>query len=103
MTRLQFMHFALIVSAFVLSAVLIGRLAPPAQADQVLSREHLTVVTARTSTQDESIFVIDNISGRLIIYRPRIDRKKLEVVAGYRLSDIFKNAGAKGGRGRGRR
>ena len=94
MTNSQYIQFALIACAFVLTIAVVSKLAPPAAADQVLTRDQLTVLTAQTSANDESLFIIDTISGKMVIYRPRVDRKKLEAVEGIEMRKLFDEGGS---------
>lgn len=101
MNRIQTACFCLIASAFVLSAILIVRIdekAAPnaAHADgQVISQPAFTMMTARTrggggnDVGDESLFILDNNAGVLVVYTPNIGRKQLEPIAGIRMKDIF--------------
>lgn len=97
--------YALIASAFVLAgllAVSLGRMEPTADAELVIARDNFTLMTAQTRSGVESLFVLDNQSGRLYIYD--LDRNR-ELIPGAvtELGPAFDrmNAGAPGGGGRG--
>lgn len=98
MKPIQTACFCLIASAFVLSAILIVRVdeqAAPnaAHADQVISQPAFTMMTARTrGSQDdgeESLFILDNNAGVLVVYAPNVGRKQIEPIAGIKMTDIF--------------
>ena len=100
MNRIQTACFCLIASAFVLSAILLVRIdqkAAPnaAQADQVIAQPAFTMMTARTrgggdgDVGEESLFILDNNAGVMVVYAPNVSRKQLEPIAGIRMSEIF--------------
>lgn len=105
MNRTHTACFALIASAFVLAAILIlqiDRKGQPntAQADgQVISQPAFTMMTARTRGQqgngDESLFILDNNTGVLIVYNPTIagGRKGLNPVTAIKMTDVFGGGG----------
>ena len=107
MNRTQTACFALIGSAFVLAAILIVQVdrksqSNTAQADgQVIAQPAFTMMTARTrggagQGGDESLFVLDNNSGVLIVYNPNIGRKQLQPVTAIRMTDVFGGGGGGG-------
>lgn len=98
MNRIQTACFCLLASAFVLSAILVVRIdqqAAPnaAHADQVIAMPAFTMMTARTRGNqgggEESLFVLDNNAGVLVVYAPNVGRKQIEPIQGIRMSDIF--------------
>ena len=99
MNRIQTACFCLLASAFVLSAILIVRIdqkAAPnaAHADgQVISQPAFTMMTARTrggqDDSDESLFILDNNAGVLVVYAPNVGRKQLTPIAGIKMAEIF--------------
>lgn len=98
MKPIQTACFCLIASAFVLSAILIVRVdeqAAPntAYGDQVIAQPAFTMMTARTrGSQDdgeESLFILDNNAGVLVVYAPNVGRKQIEPIAGIKMTDIF--------------
>ena len=102
MNRIQTACFMLLASAFVLSAILVVQLdkvtpANTADADQVIAQpQSFSLMTARTRGDDESLFVLDSTSGKLVIYKPNIGREQLEVVRAIDLSQIFGNNDRRG-------
>lgn len=110
MTRTQMACYGLIASAFILSGLLVVKLQgvdllPKAHADQLLTRANLTIMTARTRNDEESLFVMDNISQKLLIYKIRLVGRKgrLELARSMDLKQLFGGGGgADGGAGGGR-
>lgn len=71
MDSTRFACSALVASAFVLAgllAVSLGRMESTADADMVIARDNFTLMTAQTRSGVESLFVLDNQSGRLYVY-----------------------------------
>ena len=110
MNRIQTACFFLIASAFVLSAILVVRLEEKAPANtahadgQVIAQPAFTMMTARTRGQqgnnaEESLFILDNNGGRLVVYVPDVANDKLEPIATIKMSSLF---GGRGGGGGGR-
>lgn len=95
MNRIQTACFCLLASAFVLSAILVVRLdrvetENAAHADQVIAQPNsFSLMTARTRGADESLFVLDSASGKLVIYKPNVGRQQLEVVRAFNLRELF--------------
>lgn len=99
MNRIQTACFCLLASAFVLSAILIVRVdqqSTPNTADasgQVIAQPAFTMMTARTrgsqSDGEESLFILDNNAGVLVVYAPNVGRKQIEPIQGIRMSNIF--------------
>ena len=106
MNRIQTASFCLLISAFVLAGILVVRLdrvttANTALADgQVIAQPNFSLMTARTRGADESLFVLDSSSGRMVVYRPNLGREQLEVVQAFDMAEIFSRGGGRGGRGR---
>ena len=92
MNRIQIAGYSLIASAFFLGGLLLftvaGRGVAPAQADMVIARDNFTLMTAQTRNGVESLFVLENNSGRLLVYNidPRDD---LELVANADMTEVF--------------
>lgn len=100
MNRIQTACFCLIASAFVLSAILIVRVdqqaaSNSAHADgQVISQPAFTMMTARTrgggnGPGEESLFILDNNAGVLVVYAPNVARKQIEPIKGIKMTDVF--------------
>jgi len=101
MTRIQLACYGLIGSAFVLAALLVvqmesKRVLPTAQADQVITRGSITAMTARTSGAEESLFILDNVNQRLLVYQTVLQgaRGQLNLVESIPLDRLFAGAGA---------
>lgn len=107
MTRIQTACYALLASAFVLAGMLLVQLpsmSNTAEASLVISRNNFTLLTAKTRSNEESLFVINNATDRLLIYTLDLGRKRIELSGTANLADLF-SAGRGGGNdnGRGRR
>lgn len=85
MSRTQLAGSFLLASAFVLGGLLLNRLggppAPAAYADQVIQAGSYTFMTARTASDDESLFVVDNFTERLVIIDTDVNKRRIEVLA----------------------
>ena len=98
MKPIQVAACCLIASAVVLSGLLVARLsqrsaANEAHADMVISRDQFTLLTAQTRAGEESLFVLDNQSASLLIYRLNVARDIIEPLGGIRLEQLFGNVG----------
>jgi len=85
MKRIEMACYALMASAFVLAGILavelnnVGGVAQTAHADMTLTRSNLTVMTARTKNDEEALFVLDNFTQRLLIFKTDLTKKRLEL------------------------
>ncbi len=95
MSRIQLACYFLIASAFVLTGLLIVNLpdplAPKAHAGLVLGKETLTLMTAKTRSDEEALFVLDGLAGKLLIYRLNLGQKQLELSGSADLTQIFQS------------
>ena len=108
MNRTQTACFALLASAFVLAAILVIQLDRKAEANaahadgQNVLQTTFQMMTARTRGNqgggDESLFILDNTKGVLIVYVPNIPRERLEPVTAIKMDNIFGGGGGGGGR-----
>lgn len=114
MNRIQIACWALIASAFALTGLLCvkldGKVAQKAEAGVVITRDSFTLLTAKTRENEEALFVLENSTGRLMIYTLNLTNRRLELSASALVGDIFNDAGigapvqqGGGGRGRGAR
>lgn len=73
MQPIQIACYSLVASAFLLAGLLVfslgGQLENEANANLVISRDTFTLMTAQTRQGEEALFVLDNKSARLLIYR----------------------------------
>ncbi len=109
MNRIQLACFGLLTSAFVLSGILLSvlpaRLEPRANAESlVVSRDNFTIMTAKTRQNEESLFVLENSSQKMIVYSVDLGRKRIEPSGVADLAKVFgisdrSNRNDKGGRG----
>lgn len=105
MTRIQLACYCLLGSAFVLAGLLLTRLdlnfGNQAQAEMVIARENFTIMTAASRDGEESLYVLDNTTGRLMIYTLNVPRKQFVLAANEDIGRVFaRAAGEAGGRGR---
>lgn len=102
MNRIQTACFCLLASAFVLSAILIVRVdqqsaSNAAHADMVIAQPQFTMMTAVTrgggegSDSDESLFILENTQGVLLVYTPNIGNEQLTPITSIKMSKIFGN------------
>ncbi len=101
MTTIEKACYGLIVSAFVMGGLLIvnlqDRVTPQAQANLLLTQNSLTVMTAPTQPSQESLFVLDNISQKLLIYTLDTGRRRMGLQGSLDLAALFGNQGGGGG------
>lgn len=86
--------YGLIASACLLAAALIvqmedKQILPSAQAELVLSADNLSFLTTPTQPNEESLFVLDNVNEKLLIYSLDIARKRVELVGSEDLKKLF--------------
>lgn len=99
MKNTQTACFALIASAFLLAGILIVRVdekSQPntAQADMVIAQPSFTMLTARTQAagngaNKESLFILENSKGVLVVYDANVGRKQLEPILARKMSTFF--------------
>jgi hypothetical protein len=100
MTRIETACYGLIASAFLLAGLLIVQVSSmpnTAEAGLVITRDDFTLLTARTRTNEESLFVIDNDTSRLLIYRLELARNRIVLAGGADLREIFSRGASAGG------
>ncbi len=74
MDRTTLCRYSLTASAFVLSGLLLmaiyfrGGLDAPAQGDLIVTKDTFTIMTARTRSDEEAVFVLDSLDEQLLIY-----------------------------------
>lgn len=97
MNRIQLACYGLIASAFALAGLLMMSLQSgggnPAMAEMVIARDDFGLMTAQTRSGGESLFVLDNASGRLLIYNLDVNDKQLQLVGNVDLIPLFAQAG----------
>ncbi len=81
MTRTQLACYSLLASSFVLAALLLvqlqgGSLLPSARAGEVVTRTNLTLLMARTRPDEESLFVLDDITQKVLVYKANLSGRK---------------------------
>lgn len=106
MTRTETACWSMLASAFVLAALLLvtvaqrGGFVQSAQAEMVLDRGSLTVMTAQTKDDEEAVFVIDNFSQQLLIFKLDLGKRRLEAAGRWPLTSGNNRGGSSGGRSR---
>ncbi|MEX2214080.1 MAG: hypothetical protein WD768_08135 [Phycisphaeraceae bacterium] len=101
MNSTQASGFALALSACLILAALVvtmnqkgQTLEPRAEAEMVLTANGLSFLTTRTNAGEEALFVLDNTSARLLIYKTDLAKKRIELVATEDLKRLFELAAA---------
>ncbi|MEX2214081.1 MAG: hypothetical protein WD768_08140 [Phycisphaeraceae bacterium] len=96
MNSIQTTCYALFASACVLTAALFMTLSQKnqtldaaAEAEMVLTANTLSFLTTRTNAGEEALFVLDNTSARLLIYKTDLAKKRIELVASEDLKKLF--------------
>ncbi len=85
MKRTELACYLLLASAFILGGLLVGELnrrggiLPQADAEMVLTRGNLTLMTAKTRKDEEALFVLDNYSQRMMIFTVDLGKKRMEL------------------------
>ena len=101
MNRIHTACWCLIASAIVLSGLLVTRLTDSvtndAEASLVIARDNFSLLTAKTRSGEESLFILDNRAGALLVYNLNVGRKQLELVNGLDLNAMFNESGGGGG------
>ena len=64
-----------------------------AEASLVITRDNFTLLTAKTRSNEESLFIINNATNRLLIYKLDLPRNRIELASGANLSDLFTQGG----------
>jgi hypothetical protein len=95
MNRTALACYALIASAFMLGALLLHHLnqrgvdlTSTAEAELIVDRDDLSVLTAKTTEDEEALFILDR-SGRLLVYKVDLARDRLTLAAREDLSRLF--------------
>ncbi len=110
MNRTQSACCVLLASAFVLGGLLIvraqDRWLSPVYADMVVNKGPVSAVTARTGTDEEALFVLDDFNETILIYRADIGHGELELAGTIDIPSLMAHRGGgrgpDGGRSRGR-
>lgn len=111
MNGIQTACYCLTASAFLLAGMLVfslsGQVENRAEAGMVISRDDFSLMTARTRANEEALWVLDNRSGRILIYRLSLrgaNSGRLELAGGIDLNapNLF-GGGAAGAAPRGGR
>ena len=102
MNRTQLASYALIAAAFVQGSVLLiclqDRL-PQAHAELVVTRDNIALMTSQTRSSEESLFVLDQSSGRLLVYNCDLGQRRIDLAGAADLGALFGQVGDTGSRG----
>jgi len=86
MNRIHLAGYSLLASAFVLAAMLIVQIdrkgisaVSEAEAGMVLSKGSVSMLTAETRSDEESVFIIENSSETMLIYLLDLQRKEMNL------------------------
>jgi len=84
MKRIELTCYCLLASAFVLAGLLMVQLQnrsvlPAANAEMVLTRGNLTLMTAQTRPNEEAVFVLENSTSTLLVYKIDANRKRIDL------------------------
>lgn len=108
MNGIQVACWSLAASAFLLGGILVAELGSlqgnQAKANMVIDRDNFALMTARTEVGGESLFVLDNIHGELLIYTMDVPNHRLNLVGSVNLNATFgqqQQGGGGGGAGGG--
>ena len=81
MSRVQLACYSLLASAFLLAGLLVvqlgDRLETPAHAAMVVNQQNFTLMTAPTQEREEALFIMDDNSGQLLIYKSDVPRERI--------------------------
>ena len=96
MNRTTLACYALLASAFVLSAILFIQMQnksilAQANASMVINDAPVSAMTLRARNDDEVLCILENTSQRLLIYRTDVTRKQMRIVQNINLSQYFRN------------
>ena len=100
MTRIETACFGLIASAFILAGLLLTQVSSMpnnAEASMVISSNNFTLLTAKTRSKEESLFIINNATDRLLIYTLNLSRNRIELAGSADLADVFSRGRGDGG------
>lgn len=56
----------------------------------VITRDGFTLMTAKVRDNEETLFILDNASGTLLLYRLNVAKIELEPAGGQRLDENFR-------------
>lgn len=97
MKRFELAGYSLLASAFVLAGLLIVQMQnhsvlATANAEMVLNRGNITLMTAKTRPNEEAIFVLENTTAKLLVYRVDAGRKRIDLARSAELAPWIRAA-----------
>lgn len=94
MSRIQLACYCLLASAFLLGGLLVvqlgDRFETEAHASMVVNQQNFTLMTASTRSNEEALFVMDDNSGQLMIYKTEVARERIELAAIVPMRQLFR-------------
>jgi len=109
MKRFEVASLSLLASAFVLAGLLVVQMQnhsvlPSANAEMVLNRGNITLMTAQTRPNEEAVFVLENTTAKLLVYKVDAGKKRIDLAKtsdlGQWLRQAAGNRNSSGGTGR---
>jgi len=101
MSRTQLACYCLIAPALLLGGMLVtqlgGRAESTANAEMVLAQQNFALMTAEAREDDEALYVLDNTTGQLLVYRMDLGNRRMELGASISMNQLFGGSGAGGG------
>lgn len=99
MKRYEFASLSLLASAFVLAGLLVVQLQnhpvlPTASAEMVLNRGNITLMTAQTRPGEEAVFVLENTTAKLLVYKVDFLKKRIDLARSSELAPWLRAAAA---------
>lgn len=93
MNRLDAACWGLVATAVVLGAVLLAHVVQigehKAEADMVVSPGNLTMLTAQMDEDEEALFLLDNLTGRLLVYELNPGNQRIDLMAAADVDALF--------------
>ncbi len=93
MNRIQIACYALLGSAILLAALVLaaatGGVTPTAHAGQIVAAGGGAVLTARTDSDAETVFVLDDTADRIVILQTDTERGRIEVLQQLEVRSLF--------------
>lgn len=98
MKRFEFASYSLLASAFVLAGLLVVQMQnhtvlPTANAEMVLNRGNITLMTAQTRPNEEAIFILENTTAKLLVYKVDAAKKRIDLARSAELAPWLRAAG----------
>ena len=97
MKRYEIASLSLLASAFVLAGLLVVQMQnhpvlPSASAEMVLNRGNITLMTAQTRPDEEAVFVLENTTAKLLVYKVDFGKKRIDLARSSELAPWLRAA-----------